>query len=76
MTIHRPNGTGNLPTIVRTPYRPFDWARDCRSDVERPFPPIVGRGRGESLAVAQLRAACTSTMERAPEWAKTFGITS
>jgi len=29
--------------------RPFDWATDCPGDVERTFPPIVGRGRGEVI---------------------------
>lgn len=29
--------------------RPFDWHRDCPADLSRPFPPIVGRGRGYNL---------------------------
>lgn len=26
--------------------RTFDWSRDCAPDVGRPFPPVIGPGRG------------------------------
>lgn len=29
--------------------RPFDWERDCLPDVERLWPAVVGKGRGEVI---------------------------
>lgn len=42
---------------------PFDWAKRCPRDVTRPFPPVVGRGRGVVMGVA---AGIRDTLRPAP----------
>jgi hypothetical protein len=40
--------TAHFKFVYGKPRQPFDWAKQCRGDL-RPWPPIVGRGRGEVL---------------------------
>lgn len=37
--------------------RPLDWRRDCPRDVGRPFPAVVGKGRGKPLTEEAIREA-------------------
>ena len=37
--------------------RPYDYERDARDLFARAFPPVVGKGRGEILAMTPKQAA-------------------
>ena len=35
----------------------FDWKATCPADVVRPFPAVIGKGRGSELTDAAIREA-------------------
>lgn len=50
------NNSANMPP-ARPPTQLFDWKATCPEDVARPFPAIIGRGRGEELSPDAIREA-------------------